>query len=240
MAGFVDVHSHVVPSGDDGAATIEEGLELCRLAYEAGTEILFATPHAHAPWDQYPRTDARDRLYSESLAEMRSEVAAWGLDLRRGWEVYPSEIEGNDPAALVLDGTRSVLIEFPGSWLDITDPIAAVADAAELVEAAGLVPVLAHPERCRAVADDPETVRPLAERGWILCLNAPSLTGGHGAIAERTSWALLDAGLVGIAASDSHAVGRPPTLDAAYRLVRERRGDGIALPLFDGRTLPWS
>src|SRR5690349_14848817 len=136
MAGFVDVHSHVVPSGDDGAGTIEEGLELCRLAYEAGTEILFATPHARAPGGQYPRTDARDRLYSESRAEMRSEVAAWGLDLRRGWEVYPSEIEGNDPAALVLDGTRSVLIEFPGSWLDITDPIAAVADAAELVEAA--------------------------------------------------------------------------------------------------------
>ena len=72
MPGFVDVHSHVVPAGDDGAATIEEGLELCRLAYEAGTEILFATPHAHAPWDHYPRTDGRDRLYAESLAEMRS------------------------------------------------------------------------------------------------------------------------------------------------------------------------
>ena len=56
MPGFVDVHSHVVPAGDDGATTIEEGLELCRLAYEAGTEILFATPHAHAPWDHYPRT----------------------------------------------------------------------------------------------------------------------------------------------------------------------------------------
>ena len=48
MSGFVDVHSHVVPSGDDGARTIEDGLELCRLALEAGTEILFATPHAHA------------------------------------------------------------------------------------------------------------------------------------------------------------------------------------------------
>jgi protein-tyrosine phosphatase len=133
-----------------------------------------------------------------------------------------------------------VLIEFPGSWLDIEDPVASVVEAAELVEAAGLVPVLAHPERCRPVAEDPERVRALAERGWLLCLNAPSLFGGHGATAERTSWALLDAGLVGIAASDGHTLGRPPTLDAAYRLVRERRGDEIALPLFDGRALPWS
>jgi protein-tyrosine phosphatase len=240
MRGFVDVHSHVVPTGDDGADSIEEGLELCRLAYEAGTEILFATPHAHAPWDHYPRTVERDRLYAESLAQMRSEVAAWGLDLRRGWEVFPSEIAGNDPADLALDGTSSVLIEFPGSWLDIEDPIAAVVDGAELVEASGLVPVLAHPERCRPVADDPESVRPLAERGWILCLNAPSLVGAHGATAERTSWALLDAGLVTLAASDGHSVARPPKLDVAYRAVRDRCGEEIALPLFDGRALPWS
>ena len=60
MPGFVDVHAHVVPSGDDGAESIEEGLALCRLAHEAGTEILFATPHAHAPWDHYPRTPERD------------------------------------------------------------------------------------------------------------------------------------------------------------------------------------
>ena len=97
MPGFVDVHSHVVPAGDDGAATIEEGVTLCRLAYEAGTEILFATPHAHAAWDHYPRTLERDRLYAESLAEMRGEVASWGLDLRRGWEVFPSEVAGGDP-----------------------------------------------------------------------------------------------------------------------------------------------
>jgi len=43
--GFVDCHSHVVPPGDDGAQTLEEGLELCRLAADAGTEILFAPPH---------------------------------------------------------------------------------------------------------------------------------------------------------------------------------------------------
>ena len=146
----------------------------------------------------------------------------WGLDLRRGWEVFPSQVAGNDLDDLVLAGTRSILIEFPGSWLDLEDPIALVVEAAEEVEAAGLVPVLAHPERCRAVADDPESVRPLAERGWILCLNAPSLVGAHGATAERTSWALLDAGLVTLAASDGHSVARPPKLDVAYRAVRDR------------------
>ena len=239
MPGFVDVHSHVVPSGDDGADSIEEGLALCRLAVEDGTSILFATPHAHAPWDTFPRTPVRDRLYAASFVEMRDEVAAWGLDLRRGWEVYPSEIAGTDPAELVLEGTRGVLIEFPGAWLEIDDPIGVVAEAATEVEAAGLVPVLAHPERCRAVAADPGTVRSFAERGWLLCLNAPSLLGNHGATAERTAWALLDAGFVTLAASDAHGIRRPPTLDQGYELVRKRLGDNVALPLFDGSALPW-
>jgi protein-tyrosine phosphatase len=239
MARFVDIHAHVVPSGDDGAESIEQGLGLCRLALEAGTDVLFATPHAHAPWDHYPRTDARDELYAASLAEMRAEVAVWGLDLRRGWEVFPTVIATSDPAELVLEGTRAVLIEFPGSWLDLEDPLAIVADASAVVEAAGLVPVLAHPERCRPVAAAPESVRPFVDRGWLLCLNAPSLIGGHGSTAERTAWALLDAGLVAVVASDAHSARRPPVLSSAYDAVRERNGEKTAFPLFDGTALPW-
>ncbi len=240
MPGFVDVHSHVVPSGDDGADSIEEGLALCRLAVEDGTSILFATPHAHAPWDTFPRTPVRDRLYAASFVEMRDEVAAWGLDLRRGWEVYPSEIAGTDPAELVLEGTRGVLIEFPGAWLEIDDPIGVVAEAATEVEAAGLVPVLAHPERCRAVAANPGSVRFFAERGWLLCLNATSIVGSHGATAERTAWALLEAGLVALVASDAHSISRPPALDQAYEAVREHLGDDLARSLFDGSALLWA
>ena len=36
VPGFVDVHAHVVPSGDDGARSLEEGLALCRLALRGG------------------------------------------------------------------------------------------------------------------------------------------------------------------------------------------------------------
>jgi protein-tyrosine phosphatase len=240
VTGFVDVHSHVVPSGDDGAPTIEQGLELCRLALEAGTEILFATPHAHAPWDRFPRTVRRDEVYAASLAVMRDELAGWGLDLRRGWEVYPSEVESHDPAELVLEGTRAVLVEFPGSWLEIDDALAIVGDAAAAVVAAGLVPVLAHPERCGAVAADPAVARAFVEGGALLCLNGPSLVGGHGPTAERTAWSLLDDGVIALVASDAHSVSRPPTLDRAYEEVRRRLGDGRARPLFTGSALPWS
>lgn len=239
--GFVDVHAHVVPSGDDGAASIEHALELCRIAVDAGTRVLFATPHAHAPWDRYPLTPARRRTYDDAFPVVRDAVAAWGLELRRGFEVFPTVLDHDvDPRDYRLDGTDAVLLEFPGWWLDYPDPIPMLVEAGRRAEAAGLVPVLAHPERCPAVSDDPSIVRPLAERGWHLCLNAPSLLGDHGGASEKAAWQLLEDGVVTIAASDAHGLERPPRLDLAFRAVERRYGREAAVPLFDGSVLPWT
>jgi protein-tyrosine phosphatase len=235
---FVDVHSHVVPSGDDGAASLEEGLELCRIAFANGTRTLFATPHAHAPTDTYPRTPARERLYRECFPVLRDAVAAWGLDLQAGWEVFPTELVDADPSDYRLGDRDAVLVEFPGWWLDFDAPLEAVAAAGELVEAAGLVPVLAHPERCPAVIASPEAAHELAARGWLLCLNAPSVTGGHGRHAEATAWRLLEDGVVSLVASDGHTLRRPPRLDEAFAAVAARYGEAAATPLFDGSALP--
>src|SRR5207253_9494551 len=77
---FVDLHSHVVPSGDDGAQSMDEGAELCLAAARHGTRTLFATPHvaAHVPPDE-----AREALVAERAEELRERT---GIDLRLGWE----------------------------------------------------------------------------------------------------------------------------------------------------------
>jgi protein-tyrosine phosphatase len=219
--------------------TVEEGVALCRLAVDAGTRVLFATPHVHAPWDSYPWTLERERLFESSFPLVRERAAALGLELRRGWEVYPSEALVPEVERFRLEGTDAVLVEFPGFWLDVTDQLELVGAACERIEATGLVPVLAHPERCREVAADPAALEPFAERGWLLCLNAPSLVGGHGQTAERVAWELVDAGLVGLVASDGHSDRRPPTLDIAWPFVAARLGEDRARRLFDGSALPW-
>jgi protein-tyrosine phosphatase len=239
-AWFVDVHSHVVPSGDDGAATVEEGIELCRIAAAAGTRVLFATPHMHGPGDSYPWSPARERRFEASFPEVRDAAAAFGLDLRRGREVFPSEVFHHDPGTLRLDGTEAVLVELPGFWLDTTGQLALVERACEHLDAAGLTPVLAHPERCREVAADPRRVLPLAERGWLLCLNAPSLVGDHGRTAERVAWELLEQDAVALVASDGHRRHRPPAMDDAHLAAYARLGEKRARRLFDGSALPWA
>ena len=129
MEGFVDVHSHAVPSGDDGARSTEEAVELCRLALAGGTRVLFATPHAHAAWDRYPLTLERERLFEEAFPIVARVVSGWGLNLRRGFEVFPTVLRDRDPHEFLLEGTRAVLLEFPGSWLAVEDDSSLVLEA---------------------------------------------------------------------------------------------------------------
>ena len=65
---FVDCHSHVVPSGDDGAKSHADGIDLCKLAARAGTEILYATPHV---WPHLVLTEQRERVIRQAFEELR-------------------------------------------------------------------------------------------------------------------------------------------------------------------------
>jgi len=235
---IVDVHSHVVPTGDDGARTIADGIELCRDAARHGTRVLYATPHVHARWDSYPLTAERLARYDEAFPLLRAECAGFGLDLRRGFEVYPGALAASDdPLDFGLDGSGGYLVEFPGFWTREPDPLGLVRQEAERAEAAGLLPVLAHPERCAPVADDPAAVAEFAERGWLLALNGLSLDGRHGPRAREAAWAILEAGLGDLVASDAHTTSRNARLDWAYELVVERLGNTRARALFDGSAL---
>lgn len=226
---FVDCHSHVVPSGDDGAGSVEEGLELCELAAEAGTTILFGTPHV---WPHFPLSVQRELQIRHAFERLRERAP---LELRLGFELTPAPpLLREDPARYVLEGTRHVLMEVP--FVGPGDGLLALA---QHVEGAGLVPLIAHPERTESVRDRPELAHELAER-WPLQLNATSLLGRHGPEAEELAWALIEAGDVAVVASDGHRLARPARIDDAYELVRARVGEEAALPLFDGSALGFS
>ena len=227
MPFFVDCHSHVVPSGDDGATTIEDGIALCREAARRGTRILYATPHV---WPQLQLPPDREADIRAAYERMRPHA---GLELRLGFELTPDpRLLDEDPHRFVLQGTNAVLMEVP--FLGSADLLIALA---ELTEAAGLRPVIAHPERTEAVLDRPALADELAERGWLLQVNATSLLGRHGDDPADVGWDLLERGVAAIVGSDGHRPTRPPHLDEAYELALRRLGTERALPLFDGSAL---
>jgi protein-tyrosine phosphatase len=223
---FVDCHTHVCPSGDDGAQNVGEGVALCRQAARRGTRLIFATPHV---WPELHLTAEREEQLRAAFAELAPQA---GLELRLGYELTPDEhLLDEDPRRYELDGTGCVLIEVPFSgdtdilWL-----------CCEHIEEAGLTPLIAHPERTEAIRSDPLETHRLAERGWLIQVNATSLTGQHGPTIKELAWRYVDAGIVSVVASDGHRLARPPFLDEAYALAEKRVGER-ALELFDGSAV---
>lgn len=221
---FVDCHSHVVPSGDDGARTLQDGLELCDLAADCGTAILFATPHV---WPHLLLSEEREHEVRQAFERLARQAR---LELRLGFELTPTPpLLREDPARYALEGTDVVLIEVP-----FVGPYSDLVELAEHVERAGLTPLVAHPERTEPIRTEPELAFELAER-WPLQLNATSLIGYHGPEIEELAWRLLD--VASVVASDGHRMARPARLDEAYEQVKARVGEEAALPLFDGSAL---
>jgi protein-tyrosine phosphatase len=226
---FWDVHSHVVPSGDDGAQSVAEGLELCRDAAEHGTSVLFATPHV---WPRLTLTQEREEAVRDAHAELAEAVQDFGLDLRLGFELTPvAGLLDDDMERYRLDGLPAVLMELPfhGS-LSLAEALG------EHIQGSGLTPVIAHPERAEAVRAEIELAAELHERGWLLQANATSLLGYHGTDIEATAWRLLAEGVFDLVGSDGHRRARPAHVDDASRLVEARVGEA-ARPLFDGSAL---
>lgn len=226
QGSFVDCHSHILPSGDDGARTVEEAVALCRTAAARGTAVLFATPHV---WPDLLLGAEREASVRRALAEARPRA---GLALRLGWELTPSRaLLRDDPHRYALEGTSAVLMEVP-----FVGPHDLLVRLAELTEREGLVPVIAHPERSEAVQARPALAGELAARGWPLQVNGTSLLGKHGPVAEAIAWELVERGLAALVGSDGHRPARPPRLDEAYAAVRDRVG-AHADRLFDGSAL---
>lgn len=237
MTGFVDLHTHVIPSGDDGASSIEAGLELCREMAVEGTRVVYGTPHAHPPDGWFPMTEERIALARRSYAEMKPRCAEFGLDLRLGWELAATGVLVGDLGDYVLEGTRAILLELPGPWFSFDDEVAVTREQGAAIQAAGFEVVLAHPERSLGVQRRPELLLELVEEGALVCFNADSFVGGHGEACEQCGWRLLELGIGDFVASDAHRLERPSRLREAVEAIAARDGEERALALAQGAAL---
>src|SRR6516162_11738731 len=68
VALMIDIHCHPLPGLDDGAKTLEDAVEMCRMAAADGITHLVATPHCNY---EYP---FRPEENQAKLARLQAEV----------------------------------------------------------------------------------------------------------------------------------------------------------------------
>jgi len=205
----IDLHCHLLPGIDDGPDTMEDSLNLARVAAAGGIRTIVATPHVSREWDNDARSIA-------ALAEdVRGQLAAHGipLDVRTGAEISLGravELPAQELAALALGDGPWLLVECPhqSHAVGLEEQLLALGAQGHRV-------VLAHPERCPAVQRDPDMLGRLIAAGMIGSVTAGALTGRFGSDVRRFALELVKRGMVHNVASDAHdRLRRPPSIAA--------------------------
>lgn len=197
---YIDIHSHALWGMDDGASDFETSLELCRVAHETGTDVLFLTPHIVHWEDSSALYDAREEKAEYLGNVLRNE----GRDLRlvKGFEILCDDdifaIKYFGP--YTLNGSKYILIEFNfyrTTEEDVTAWCAYLLDN-------GLVPVIAHPERYDFVKNDISVIERLDDMGCLFQINAGSPVGAFGELECSVALRMLFEGYVDFIGSDAH------------------------------------
>ena len=216
-----DLHAHILPGVDDGPSTIEDSIAIARIATAGGTRVMLATPHRKDVTELSSVQHIRDltaklqrRIHDENIP----------LTLTLGMENHIDDALPEDAAAgkaLTMNGSRYILVEMPffGSIAEHDF----VEDALLGIQAQGLTPVFAHPERIEAFQQQPELLERYINMGMLSQLTRGSLLGHWGEEVRQFSLDLLRQGMAHIISSDTHSPHPPrtPELGEALKIATE-------------------
>lgn len=224
---LIDLHCHILPGLDDGPRTMADSLRMAESAVRSGIGTVFATPHhLLSPYD-----NGRDAvLRATSAFEEALGAAGIPLKVRPGQEIRlaPEWLsDAYEGRLLPLGGTSYALIELPSSGIP-----ADLEHSLHEMSVLGWTPIIAHPERNREAARNPERLRPFVEAGALCQLTSHSVTGLFGGETRRAALEMCERGLVHLVASDAHdCVRRPFRLREALTELAERFGEAFAARL---------
>ena len=148
---MIDLHCHILPNFDDGAADIEESLNMAMDAIDSGTTGIVASSHFMGEASALPTLAQMDRRFSELKEAFQK--AKLDLDLYPGAEILclpETPRLARQRMLPTLGNTNFILCEFyfEESPVYMNEMLSYLADRDYRI-------IVAHPERYQAVQRDP-------------------------------------------------------------------------------------
>jgi tyrosine-protein phosphatase YwqE len=205
-----DIHSHLIPSIDDGAKNIERSIELILSLKKMNYTKLITTPHIS---DMFPNS-------SESILEgynfLREELLRRKIDIeiKVAAEYYADEhfeflLKERD--ILSFGNNRYLLFEL-SYFTEHNDLETLIYD----IKLAGYTPVLAHPERYIYFHSSLEKYKKLKEMGVLFQINLPSVVNYYSSDITKIVKKLISNGLVDFIGTDTHHRGHIKALKSVF------------------------
>jgi protein-tyrosine phosphatase len=206
---------------DDGSKTLEQSIEMLKMAAAAGTTDLVCTPHANRDYKFEPLV-IRDRL-GELEAGIGDALRLYtGCDFHLSYENIQDAI--THPRKYTINQDRYLLVEFSELMI-----FRNTAEIFGRLQEAGMMPIITHPERNQLLTMRLEEIAMWVEAGAYVQVTGQSLLGQFGKKAAEFARTLLDRRLVHFIASDGHDLKhRPPTMNQAHAWLVKHYGQPIA------------
>jgi protein-tyrosine phosphatase len=218
---MIDMHCHIVPGIDDGPKTLAESLELARQAEAEGITTIMATPH-----HKHPSFENEGLSVLRRVEQLNQAIQEASINLK----VIPSQeirihgemienIMSGDVLSMTPDSSY-LLVEFPTNSI----PHYTTRLFYDL-QLKGYTPIIAHPERNKVFAEDPDVLYELVTNGVLTQVTTSSLTGHLGKKVKKFTEQLIEANLTHFIASDAHnLVERPFRFREAYSVLEDTIG----------------
>lgn len=223
---MLDIHSHIIPMVDDGAADIDESLALLKRLKEQGITDVIATPHFDANADN---ADTFFELISHNYNQMQKVVK--GKDLPRlhlGCETrfFFGMGKSERLQEFTLASSDYLLLEL-SAFAPITKAV--IGEIIELSETLGIMPIIAHIERYVHLRGFKNLLKLVSEEKILTQMNAQSLVLEP---ISKVCIKLIKDGFVTFLASDCHTIDkRPPEFDRAFEIIERECGPAYAQAL---------
>lgn len=193
----VDIHSHLIPSIDDGAQNLEESELLIQSLIHLGYTKLITTPHINV---NYPNTpDIIKKNYEMLINFLSSKNINISIEFAAEYMLDEGFSFHLKSGLLTFGKQNFVLIETshhikPDRLREIIFDI----------QMKGYKPVFAHPERYLYLWNNKEQYFELKEQGLYFQVNINSLSGYYTEKPKSIAKFLMKNGLVDFLGSDTH------------------------------------
>lgn len=198
---MIDIHSHVLPSIDDGSSSAEESLNMIQEAYENGFTDIITT--SHYIYNGNYNVNYLQRKEIIKAMQRLMNVKHIEVNLYNGAEAYITpelSLLFEKKVISTLANSRYVLFELPlNSKVIYVEKV--ITDLVNM----GFIPIIAHPERYEIVQNKIDTALEWIRLGAYLQCNYASINGQYGAKAKKTLIKLLKEDAVTFLGTDCHS-----------------------------------
>lgn len=222
---LVDLHCHILPGVDDGAKDLPMALGMARDAVAQGISHILLTPHH---MDGKYTNHKVDVLRKTTAFQEALDAAKIPLTVFPGQEVHLTgellTALDDDDILFMDEGGKYLLLELPHSGIpEYTE------DMIFELQARGITPVIAHPERNHGFQKEPDRLYDFIQSGCLTQLTSSSYLGVFGKNVETLTERIITSNEGFIFSSDAHNFkGRRFLMAEAFNKLSKERNEKTA------------